>query len=609
MSRLGAPLASRGGGTPPDQPAGTPALQVSRREWWIVLALSVAIALTRLPALSHSMWDWDEGLFSLALHDYNVAAHHPHPPGFPLFVAAGRAARLVIHDDFRALRAVVLLASLFLFPAMFSLARAMKFPFAIAASAGVLFSFLPNVWFYGGTAFSDVFNMVLLIAALALLFGDRLLGGTIVFALSLLVRPQNVLCAYPWFVAAWRRRRRWLDVVVAALAAVVIVAIGYGIAAKITGWDSYFGAVRAHQHYVANIDGWKNPNREPSLHFFPLFVIDPIEAGRRMIVVFTLAVLALLPPKRRDLDALATFGPMIVFVLFMLNPTGASRLSLEYMPLHALLAADGMARIAGFVAVLVRRPRAALVAQVIGVAALAGSLISWSLSALREVHAHDSPPVQAMKWVRANLPVGSTLFIDGGYEPVAQVYLKSYDAHFVDGEEDLAKMPPLRNAWYVGDHASASATAVNFSRPRKKLFALFTRRYFESSIRPIAGTIRYLDGWYDLEGSGVDQWRWMGRRARIVLQPIAGGGELRFTAGVPIDAEAPPEVTVSIDGSAVDRFVATTGSFTRRYTLPPSSNAHEVVFDVSNAVNPARQHHGGDTRDLGMQLRSISWTP
>ena len=582
---------------------------MSRRERWIVVALSILIALTRLIALSHSMWDWDEGLFSLALHDYNVALHHPHPPGFPLYVAVGRAMRLLIHDDFRALRTVVLIASMFLFPAMFALARAMKFPFAIAASAGVLFAFLPNVWYYGGTAFSDVFNLVLLIAALALLFGDRLLLGTVVFALSLLVRPQNVLCAYPWFLAAWRRRQRWRDVVAAAAIAVVIVAIGYGTAAKVTGFDAYIAAVRGHQHYVATVDGWKNPNREPSLHFFPLFVVDPVEAGRRMTVVFALAVLALLPPKRRDLDVLATFAPMAVFVMFMLNPTGAARLSLEYMPLHALLAADGIARIAGGVALLARRPRAAFAAQIAGVAAMAGSLISWSLAPLREVERHDSPPVQAMKWVRQNIPIGSTLFIDGGYEPVAQVYLKSYDAHYVDGEDDLAKMPPLRNAWYVGDHASASTTAVNFSRPRKRLYALFTRRYFESSVRPVAGTIRYLDGWYDVEGEGVNQWRWMGRRARVVLQPIAGGGELRFSAGVPIDAEAPPLVTVTIDGRVADNFVATAGSFTRRYALPPSSAAHEVVFAVSGAVNPARQHRGGDTRDLGMQLRTISWTP
>ena len=580
---------------------------MTRTQRNVAIVLGVLIALTRLMALSHSMWDWDEGLFSTALHDYNVAAHHPHPPGFPLYIGVTRLFRLVIHDDFRALRSVVLIASLFLFPAMFALARAMKFPFAAACSAGALLAFLPNVWFYGGTAFSDVFNVVLLLCGLALLFGDRLYLGTIVFSLSLLVRPQNVLCAYPWFVAAWRNRR-WRDIVVAALIAVVIVGAGYGIAAYATGSD-YIGAVRGHQHYIAHVDGFKNPHREPSLHFFPLFVIDPVEAGWRMIAVFAFAVLAIVLPKRRDLEALATFGPMVIFVLFMLNPTGASRLSLAYMPLHALLAADGIARLAGGVALVVRRPRAAVAVQIVVVAALAGRLASWSLAPLREVRRHDSPPVQAMKWVRQNIPVGSTLFVDGGYGPLADVYLKSYDTHFVDSEEELAKLPPLRNAWYVGDHASNGATAVNFRRSRKKLFALFTRRYFESSVRPVAGAIRYLDGWYDEEGDAAGgRWRWMGRRARVMLQAIAGGGELRFSAGVPIDAEAPPTVTVTIDGRAVDTFVAT-ATFTRRYSLPPSPAPHEVVFDVSNAVNPARQHLGGDTRDLGMQLNTISWSP
>src|SRR6266540_1004188 len=137
---------------------------VSRHEKQIVLALSIVIALTRLLALSRSMWDWDEGLFSIALHDFNVAAPHPPPPRLPLYLAVCRATRPFIQHDFRALRASELIASMFLFPAMFALARAMKFPFAIAVSAGVLLAFFPNVWFYGGTAFSDIFNLVLLLA-------------------------------------------------------------------------------------------------------------------------------------------------------------------------------------------------------------------------------------------------------------------------------------------------------------------------------------------------------------------------------------------------------------------------------------------------------------
>src|SRR2546423_408009 len=57
---------------------------------------SACVALTRIPALSRSLWDWDEALFCFAMQDYDVAAYRPHPPGFPLFVAAARVARTLL---------------------------------------------------------------------------------------------------------------------------------------------------------------------------------------------------------------------------------------------------------------------------------------------------------------------------------------------------------------------------------------------------------------------------------------------------------------------------------------------------------------------------------
>jgi hypothetical protein len=57
---------------------------------------SAFVALTRIPALLGSLWDWDEALFCFAMQDYDVPAYRPHPPGFPLFSVqtCNRAARL-----------------------------------------------------------------------------------------------------------------------------------------------------------------------------------------------------------------------------------------------------------------------------------------------------------------------------------------------------------------------------------------------------------------------------------------------------------------------------------------------------------------------------------
>ncbi len=130
--------------------------QLTRRQRWIVAVLTVAIAATRIYALSRSLWDWDEALFSVGVHSYDVVQHHPHPPGFPLFIAAAKLIHLVVHDEFRAVQAVTLLGAIGLFPVLFALARALRFPFAVAAGGAAIYAFFPAVWVFGGTAFSDV---------------------------------------------------------------------------------------------------------------------------------------------------------------------------------------------------------------------------------------------------------------------------------------------------------------------------------------------------------------------------------------------------------------------------------------------------------------------
>ena len=52
-------------------------MSIERRRLLIVASLSVLVAITRLFADAHSIWDWDEGLFIAALRSYDVAARDP----------------------------------------------------------------------------------------------------------------------------------------------------------------------------------------------------------------------------------------------------------------------------------------------------------------------------------------------------------------------------------------------------------------------------------------------------------------------------------------------------------------------------------------------------
>jgi hypothetical protein len=592
---------------------------LTRRQRTCVIALGLFVALTRLYAISHSMWDWDEALFSSALHHYDVSQHHPHPPGFPLFFALAKLARIFIHDDFRALRAISVLSSLLMFPAIFALARSLRFRFRTCVTAAMLFCFLPNVWYWGGTGFTDELALVTSLAGAALLLRDdrkrsTYILGCILFAATMLVRAQNVLLAWPWIVASWRRWRAGnrRDVVAGTALIVVLVLTGYGIAAELTGVDDYIFATKWHQHYVATVDGALNPGRKPMQFLLHDFLFDPFESRSASTAMFAFTLLAFFRPRRAQLDILLTFEANFLLAWFFLNPTGISRLSLGYIAANALLAADGMDVAATFIASRVRalpRERFAIALQALFAAIIIGRYIVWVRPGLREVRHNDSPPVQAMRWIRQNVARGGKVYTAGGLEPFAAYFLPDYNVINVPDRFDPSTVHAEKDAVFAADRPSSLAQAVNFQRSHKRLWALFNRRYFEASVLPMSGWIKFGAGWYGEEqGDDGGRWRWMGSESHTSLEPLAHRAQLAFRVTLPLQAEPAPTVTVMLDGRVLDRFVPNHADVERNYVVDSRSGApDDLVLSVDHVMNPSRAHAGTDARDLGIQLHRILW--
>jgi hypothetical protein len=600
-----------------------------------LIALSLLIAATRFVALSRSLWDWDEALFSMALHDYNVAAHHPHPPGFPLFVALARLLRVVITNDFRALQTVAMLGAMLAFPALWLLARTLRLPPVTAAVAATLFSFLPNVWYFGGTAFSDVPAVVAVIASAALLLrGDdrrSYLLGCLLLGVSVAFRPQNALLGlWPWLWGSWlrtapyaavaknllparrgegaakRRMRGALDVLLGGALAAVIILAAYGGAALATGVTHYRNAVETHREYVLKIDSYRNPGRPPLLDMGRDFAIDPYQAGKISTVIGAFAAIGILRFRAGTRHALLTFGPFFFFAWLMLDVTSLSRLSIGYIPLLALLAAEGMRTVAE----LVRRERAAAIIQVVFLLGIFARLVPWTASALREVRKHDSPTYAASMWIRQHLDKNKvTIYVHDSMSPFAEYYLKDYRQVPVQDAFRVDEISDARDAWLLTVGASNSADAVNFRRPHGRLWNINHHGYFETSVQPLADRAQFVDGWYGEESTEGHVWRWMSGRSTTRLPPVRGNGQLTMKLYVPLDAlPRPPQVTVAFNGVVIETFTATTSEVTRTYALTSREGApNELRIETDGLVNPARLGRNGDTRDLGLQLRGLTW--
>lgn len=598
--------------------APAPLTAPERRLVWVA---TLQVAVTRVAVASRSLWDWDEALFSFALHDYDVALHHPHPPGFPLFIAAAKIVLWCGGSEFRALQTVSLLGAVALFPLMFFLARELRVPFATAFFSALLLVFFPNVWFYGGTGLSDVPSLALVLLACGLLLrgcrsGGAYLWGAFVLAVAAGFRPQNLLIGLaPALLATWWRVRITRSLAQPLLASAIgaaMLLVSFGGAALATGGlERYWNAVSEHRAYIATVDSFRSPTRPPLWKLFDDFFIRPYRMSAINMAVGALSGLAIVAgifARRNPITfALLMFGPFCMIGWLMLDHFSASRFSIAWAPLIALAVADGSAIVASLLGAVTRHPRVRTIALVAIPAGLIVLLAAWALPALMIVHGTESPPMQAIGWIRRSLPPESRLYVHGSMAPYTDLLLEDYRVENFAGETPQV-WPDDRNAWLIREGRVAAAQARRFSFPRIPLWNIARRRYFDVSVVPLCPQMRFGEGWYGEERAGLRSFRWMAARGSVLLSPRKDSrARLKLLGYIPIDGmPGPPTVTIATGGIAIEQFVATDPVFERTYDIP--STFHELEIRVERVVNPKRQGLGSDPRDLGLRLDAIAWS-
>lgn len=574
----------------------------------VFVTLAVVIALSRLLAISRSLFDWDEALFALALRDYDVVNHHPHPPGYPLFIFAARLIHLLGVEAFRSLQTIVVLGAILLFPALYLLGRAIGFGFTTSTGGAALFAFLPNVWVYGGTGFSDIpSTTVVLFACAFLLRSDKrfYLLGAVLLGIAAGMRPPCLLIGLiPSLIGTWRQlRARNIGVVVAAmLIGATIVAASYLGAARATGSvEAYVKAVKAQSKYVRDIDSWRNPNREPLHEVAEDFFLKPVQHQIPMYALVLLALISLVTSaiKRRPPPLLtaAIFTPFAVAAWLNLDVFAAGRYSIPYLAAYALCAVDGLGILAR------RRVRV----QAVLVAVVCLVFIVWTWPALRLQRTSDPPPMAALRWIKANVPAETPVYISHGIAPQADYLVPERPTYF-ERPEQIATLGG--DAWVVDLKEVQGAHNFTWSR-RNPLWKILRRRNFEASVSRVSNFVTFGPEWHYQEGSGVNTYRWMPATATIALPPIRGNGKLHLRAHVPVDAlPSPPQIEVTLNGAVVERFTAAQPAIEKTWTVPSRGDApNELRITTSATVNLARLGRSGDPRDLGLRLDALSWTP
>ena len=187
-------------------------------DWALAGGLAALTVWSRLPFRARLLPTWDAVQFALALTDYDVVRHQPHPPGYILFVAAGRILAYVVGDGLGALTLLSVLTSAVAVGLLYHLAwRLYDRPTAVLAALVLLTS--PLFWFHGVMPLSYTAEAALATAVASLSWALRdgrrwlLAVSALVLGLGGGVRQSILVVLFPlWLGAVWASSRRWASV-------------------------------------------------------------------------------------------------------------------------------------------------------------------------------------------------------------------------------------------------------------------------------------------------------------------------------------------------------------------------------------------------------------
>ena len=228
---------------------------VSRSGLFFDVGVSLVLALvtlaSRWPYRARMLYNWDAVQFALALREFDIAKHQPHPPGYLLYVGLGRLVNATVADPTLAYVTLAMVFSAATTVTVYWLGRAL-YDRTTAGAAAALLAVSPLFWFYGSVGLTyagEAFGATLIaLHAYRALHGSvaHLYLGAVCLGLAGGLRLSVLLLLLPlWAVAAAlgiRERKRLLAA--GALLAAAVLAWLLPLVWLSGGWAAYLHASR-----------------------------------------------------------------------------------------------------------------------------------------------------------------------------------------------------------------------------------------------------------------------------------------------------------------------------------------------------------------------------
>jgi len=581
-------------------------LAEARLEAAATLATLALLLVSRFALLPSGPWEWDETLFARGLLKFDLPAHFPHPPGFPLWMALGWVMLRLVGDPLRGFQLLSAAAScLAVFP-LAALGRRVA-PAPVAATAALAVLFAPGVWLHAGRGFTDTASAFLALWAAALavygLPGKRATGFTLLVTAAFLIRPillppLGVL----WLAGALSVRpvRRLVPGVLFGLAAFVAAVAGLILAQG--SWGGFASSVVAHATTHARNLVEHNPGGLLDLGLVKGVGGRWFAAGLAVLGLLGLVVWRRRAGTRQAVAWLTIVAVLVVQLVWLQNrkfPRYAVPLDMAVAPLLAGVAS-------------------AVASPAVAAATLAALGIVWgaeSLPLLVEQHATSLPGWAAVQRAVAEADqTGAELVVEPGLYP------------FLSYQEQLDRWAGRRRRfrWYL---APSSPDSRELPSGPYLLVTDYPFHYFGSmdggetrfptvseGLRPLTQG-RFLNvavfrnpalpvrGWWLPEvAQGLGKFMWGGADSELLVPPLPAGKTLAFDFG-PYPGPAPLDVVVNGTVALTVQGDAPRAAHTLDPCLFSAERTARVAFRRAEGYAPG----ASDSRRLSVQLWGVTF--